>query len=203
MSAIVLDKNLKEASKIELPESYKNIHAHNMYLYVKAYMSNIRTSNAHSKTRSAVSGGGKKPWAQKGGGRARAGSITSPVFVGGGVAWGPKNQTNYVQKVNVKQKRLALKFAINQKAEIGKLFVVDSVKVESGKTKEASKLLKTLNQRDTLLISSMFDEKTFLAYRNIQNCYLIDAGEVNAYLVGTFHSVVIEKEAFDKIVKED
>jgi large subunit ribosomal protein L4 len=194
MSAIVLDKNLKEASKIELPESYKNIHAHNMYLYVKAYMSGIRTSNAHSKTRSAVSGGGRKPWAQKGGGRARA---------GGGVAWGPKNQTNYVQKVNVKQKRLALKFAINQKAEIGKLFVVDSVKVESGKTKEASKLLKTLNQRDTLLISSMFDEKTFLAYRNIQNCYLIDAGEVNAYLIGTFHSVVIEKEAFDKIVKED
>lgn len=203
MSAIVLDKNLKEASKIELPESYKNIHAHNMYLYVKAYMSGIRTSNAHSKTRSAVSGGGRKPWAQKGGGRARAGSITSPVFVGGGVAWGPKNQTNYVQKVNVKQKRLALKFAINQKAEIGKLFVVDSVKVESGKTKEASKLLKTLNQRDTLLVSSMFDEKTFLAYRNIQNCYLIDAGEVNAYLIGTFHSVVIEKEAFDKIVKED
>jgi large subunit ribosomal protein L4 len=203
MSAIVLDKNLKEASKVELPESYKNIHAHNMYLYIKAYMSNIRTSNAHSKTRSAVSGGGKKPWAQKGGGRARAGSITSPVFVGGGVAWGPKNYTNYTQKVNVKQKRLALKFAINQKAEMGKLFVVDSLKIESGKTKEAAKMLKVLNQRDTLLIASMFDEKTFLAYRNIQNCYLIDAGEVNAYLIGTFHSVVIEKEAFDKIVKED
>jgi len=202
MSAIVLDKNLKEASKIELPESYKNIHAHNMYLYVKAYLSGLRTSNAHTKTRSAVSGGGKKPWAQKGGGRARAGSITSPVFVGGGVAWGPKNQTNFIQKVNVKQKRLALKFAVNQKAEAGKLFVVDSLKVESGKTKEAAKLLKTLNQRDTLLITSMFDEKTFLAYRNIQNCYLIDSGEVNAYLVGTFHSVVIEKDAFDKIVKE-
>lgn len=202
MSAIVLDKNLKEASKIELPESYKGIHAHNMYLYVKAYMSGLRTSNAHSKTRSAVSGGGKKPWAQKGGGRARAGSITSPVFVGGGVAWGPKNKTNYVQKVNVKQKRLALKYAINQKAEMGKLFVVDSLTIASGKTKEAAKILSTLNQRDALLITSMFDEKTFLAFRNIQNCYLIDAGEVNAYLVGTFHSVVIEKEAFDKIVKE-
>ena len=203
MSAIVLDKNLKETSKIALPESYKNIHAHNMYLYVKAYMSGLRTSNAHTKTRAAVSGGGKKPWAQKGGGRARAGSITSPVFVGGGVAWGPKNRTNFIQKVNVKQKRLALKFAINQKAEMGKLFIVDSFKVESGKTKEAAKMLSVLNQRDNLLIASMFDEKTFLAYRNIQNCYLIDAGEVNAYLVGTFHSVVIEKDAFDKIVKED
>ena len=203
MSAIVLDKNLKETSKIALPESYKNIHAHNMYLYVKAYMSGLRTSNAHTKTRAAVSGGGKKPWAQKGGGRARAGSITSPIFVGGGVAWGPKNRTNFIQKVNVKQKRLALKFAINQKAEMGKLFIVDSFKVESGKTKEAAKMLSVLNQRDNLLIASMFDEKTFLAYRNIQNCYLIDAGEVNAYLVGTFHSVVIEKDAFDKIVKED
>ena len=98
-SAIVLDKDLKESSKLALPASYADINPHNLYLYVKAYLSNLRTANAHTKSRGDVSGGGKKPWSQKGGGRARAGSITSPVFVGGGVAFGPKNKTNYFQKI--------------------------------------------------------------------------------------------------------
>lgn len=200
--AITLDKNCKESGKLQLPASYEGINPHNLYLYVKAYLSNIRTANAHTKTRSGVSGGGKKPWRQKGGGRARAGSITSPVFVGGGVAWGPKNYTNYFQKINVKQKRIALKCALAQQAEAGKLFVVDSLAVESGKTKEAAKFLKALGQRDALLIANNFDEKSYLAYRNIQNCYLIDFTEVNAYFVSTYRSVVIEKDAYDKIVKE-
>jgi len=146
--AITLDKNCKESGKVELPASYEGINPHNLYLYVKAYLSNIRTANAHTKTRSAVSGGGKKPWSQKGGGRARAGSITSPVFVGGGVAWGPKNYTNYFQKINVKQKRLALKCALAEQAEAGKLFVVDSLAIENGKTKEAATFLKALGQRE-------------------------------------------------------
>jgi large subunit ribosomal protein L4 len=200
--AITLDKNCKESGKIALPASYADINPHNLYLYVKAYLSNIRTANAHTKTRSAVSGGGRKPWAQKGGGRARAGSITSPIFVGGGVAWGPKNTINYFQKINVKQKRLALKCAIAEQAAAGKLFVVDSLAVENGKTKDAAKFLKTLGQRDALLVANNFDEKTYLAYRNIQNCYLIDFTEVNAYFVSTYRSVVIEKDAYDKIVKE-
>lgn len=201
-SAIVLDKDLKESSKLALPASYADINPHNLYLYVKAYLSNLRTANAHTKTRGEISGGGKKPWSQKGGGRARAGSITSPVFVGGGVAFGPKNKTNYFQKINVKQKRLALKCALAEKAAAGKLFVVDSLAVESGKTKDAAKVLKTLGQRDSLLIANNFDEKTYLAFRNIQSCYLIDYTEINAYFVSTYHSVVIEKDAYDKIVKE-
>jgi len=201
-SAIVLDRDCKESGKLQLPASYEGINPHNLYLYVKAYMSNMRAANAHTKTRGGVSGGGKKPWSQKGGGRARAGSITSPVFVGGGVAWGPKNTVNYFQKINVKQKRLALKYALAQQAEAGKLFVVDSLAVESGKTKDAANFLKALGQRDALLIANNFDEKTYLAYRNIQNCYLIDFTEVNAYFVSTYRSVVIEKDAYDKIVKE-
>jgi large subunit ribosomal protein L4 len=200
--AIILDKDCKESGKLQLPASYEGINPHNLYLYVKAYMSNMRAANAHTKTRGSVSGGGKKPWRQKGGGRARAGSITSPVFVGGGVAWGPKNTINYFQKINVKQKRLALKCALAQQAEAGKLFVVDSLAVESGKTKDAANFLKALGQRDALLIANNFDEKTYLAYRNIQNCYLIDFTEVNAYFVSTYRSVVIEKDAYDKIVKE-
>lgn len=104
--AIILDKNLKKAGEEQLPESYKDINAHNLYLYIKSFLASLRANNAMAKTRSRVSGGGKKPWSQKGGGRARAGSITSPVFVGGGVAHGPSNNRNYNLKVNKKQKDL-------------------------------------------------------------------------------------------------
>ena len=162
----------------------------------------MRANNAAAKTRGRVSGGGKKPWSQKGGGRARAGSITSPVFVGGGVAHGPSNNRNYNLKVNKKQKKLALQYALLEKANSGSLFIVDKIQVESGKTKDAYAMFKALNQRNTLFVSELFDEKTFLAFRNIRDCYLIDGVELNAYLAATFRSVVIEKSLFESITKE-
>lgn len=199
--AIVLDNKFKKTSEIALPESYKDIKEHNLYLYVKSYLASLRANNAKAKKRGEVSGGGKKPWAQKGGGRARAGSITSPVFVGGGVSHGPSNNRNYDLKINKKQKRLALEFALRSKAESNKLFVVDSLKIESGKTKDANLVLKTLNERSVLLVAeSIQDEKTFLAYRNLQNCYLVDSAELNAYLVAAFHAVVIEKAVFEALL---
>lgn len=200
--AIILDKNLKKSGEVQLPEGYQNINSHNLYLYIKSFLASLRTNNAIAKTRGRVSGGGKKPWSQKGGGRARAGSITSPVFVGGGVAHGPNNNRNYNLKVNKKQKRLALQYALQEKANNGSLFIVDKVQVESGKTKDAYALFKALNQRNTLFVSHIFDEKTFLAFRNIKDCYLIDGAELNAYLVATFRSVVIEKSLFESITKE-
>ncbi|MDU9800160.1 50S ribosomal protein L4, partial [Helicobacter pylori] len=87
-------------------------------------LSSARANTAKSKNRAEVSGGGRKPWAQKGGGRARAGSITSPVFVGGGVSHGATNNRNYNLKINKKQKRLALEYALEEKAQANKLFVV-------------------------------------------------------------------------------
>ena len=200
--AIILDKNLKKSGEAQLPESYKDINAHNLYLYIKSFLSSMRANNAAAKTRGRVSGGGKKPWSQKGGGRARAGSITSPVFVGGGVAHGPSNNRNYNLKVNKKQKRLALQYALLEKANNGSLFIVDKIQVESGKTKDAYAMFKALDQRNTLFVSELFDEKTFLAFRNIRDCYLIDAVELNAYLAATFRSVVIEKSLFESITKE-
>lgn len=200
--AIILDKNLKKSGEAQLPESYKDINAHNLYLYIKSFLASMRANNAAAKTRGRVSGGGKKPWSQKGGGRARAGSITSPVFVGGGVAHGPSNNRNYSLKVNKKQKRLALQYALLEKANNGSLFIVDKIQVESGKTKDAHAMFKALNQRNTLFVSELFDEKTFLAFRNIKDCYLIDAVELNAYLAATFRSVVIEKSLFESITKE-
>ncbi|EEO25380.1 50S ribosomal protein L4 [Helicobacter winghamensis] len=202
-AAIILDKNLKKSGEAQLPESYKDINSHNLYLYIKSFLASMRANNAIAKTRGRVSGGGKKPWNQKGGGRARAGSITSPVFVGGGVAHGPSNNKNYNLKVNKKQKRLALQYALMEKANNGSLFIVDKIQVESGKTKDAYMMFKALNQRNTLFVSELFDEKTFLAFRNIKDCYLIDGVELNAYLVATFRSVVIEKSLFESITKED
>ena len=91
----------------DLPKAFLEVHPHNLYIYCKAYAAGLRANTAKTKTRSEVSGGGKKPWAQKGGGRARAGSIRSPIFVGGGVAHGPKKDRNWSQKINKKQKRVA------------------------------------------------------------------------------------------------
>jgi len=184
----------------DLPESFLDVHPHNLYLYCKSYAAGLRANTAHTKTRSDVRGGGKKPWAQKGGGRARAGSVRSPIFVGGGVAFGPKNNRNYNQKVNRKQKRLALMHALADLAANDKLLVVDSILIESGKTKDARAFVDSLGQRDVLVIKELIDDKTFLAFRNLQNAYLIEPNELNAYLAAAYHSVVIEKAVWEAIV---
>jgi len=187
----------------DLPESYSEINPHNLYLYCKSYAAGLRANTAKAKTRSEVRGGGKKPWAQKGGGRARAGSVRSPIFVGGGVAFGPKNNRNYDQKVNRKQKKLALSFALAEVAAEEKLFVMDNIVIESGKTKDAAAFVAELGQRDVLVVKELIDDKTFLAFRNIQNAYLIEANELNAYLAAAYHSVVIEKTVWEKLIKEN
>lgn len=158
-NAVVVNTN-------ELPESFKDINSHNLYLYVKSYLAAQRANTARVKNRSEVSGGGKKPKAQKGSGGARWGSKRSPLFVGGGQIFGPTKR-NYNQKINKKQKALALNFAINAHAEQGSLFVSDSITVESGKTKDAISIINGLNQRDTLIIVDSIEEKTYLAFRNI------------------------------------
>ena len=186
----------------DLPESFLEVNPHNLYLYCKAYASGLRANTAHTKTRSDVRGGGKKPWAQKGGGRARAGSTRSPIFVGGGVAFGPKNNRNYDQKVNKKQKKLALNRALADLAINEKLFVIDSISIESGKTKDAKSFVNGLGQRDVLVVKETIDDKTFLAFRNLQDAYLIEPNELNAYLAAAYHSVVIEKAVWDRLTKE-
>ena len=129
MSAIVLNEKMEKASELALPESFSSINPHNLYLYVKSAQAAQRANSATAKGRSEVRGGGKKPWAQKGGGRARAGSRRSPIFVGGGKAFGPQNNRNYDLKVNKKQKKLALNFALNEHAQNGTLFVVDNIEI--------------------------------------------------------------------------
>lgn len=201
-SAIILDGNLQKNGELSLPERYREINEHNLYLYVKSYLASFRTNCALAKGRGEVSGGGKKPWSQKGGGRARAGSITSPVFVGGGVAHGPSNNRNYTIKVNKKQKKLALQYALFQKATQEKLFLVDSLHVESGKTRDANEIFQKIQQKDVLFVVNTIDVKTELAFRNLKKCYIVDFTELNAYLVAVFKSVVIEKAVFENLIKE-
>ncbi|WRA84935.1 50S ribosomal protein L4 [Helicobacter pylori] len=208
--AIVLDSHLKEKGSVELPKRYEGINRHNLYLYVKHYLSSARANTAKSKNRAEVSGGGRKPWAQKGGGRARAGSITSPVFVGGGVSHGATNKRNYNLKINKKQKRLALEYALEEKAQANKLFVVEKIAikgvVEDNKrkhlTKEANQMFQALEQRDTLFVCMNMDEYTELAFSNLKKCLVIDVSELNAYLLAAFSSVVMEEVAFQHVVQD-
>lgn len=199
---LVLNEKFEKSGELALPVDFAEVNPHNLYLYVKSYLAGMRANTAHTKTRAFVSGGGKKPWRQKGRGGARAGSTRTNVWVGGAVAFGPSNNRNYFQKVNKKQKRLALEFALNEKATAGKLFAVDSIAVESGKTKDAAKIIKALNLRDALIVKDLLDDKTLLAFRNLANCYVVDASEVNAYLVATYSAVIAEKAALQTITKE-
>ena len=200
--AIVLNDKLERADELTLPESFKEISSHNLYLYTKSYLASLRANTAVTKGKGEVRGGGKKPWSQKGRGGARAGSNRSPIWVGGGVAHGPKNNRNYFQKVNKKQKRLALEYALQEKAENGALFVVDSISIETGKTKDAAKILKTLGLRDALVVKELIDEKSFYAFRNLSNAYLVEPNELNAYIVTAFHALVIEKAVLENLIKE-
>lgn len=202
MSAIVLNEKFEKASEAALPESFSGINPHNLYLYVKSYQASLRADTASAKTRSMISGGGKKPWAQKGKGGARAGSRRSPIFVGGAIAHGPNTGRNYDQKINKKQKKLALKCALDALATAGKLFIVDTIEVPSGKTKDAQALFNNLNVRDALLVKKILDEKTYLAFRNISKTYIVEENELNAFLAATYRSVVIEKAVWENLTKE-
>ena len=201
-TAIVLNEKMEKASEIALPESFAGINPHNLYLYVKSAQAAMRANTASVKTSSEVSGGGKKPFAQKGGGRARQGSIRAPHYTGGGIAFGPQNNRNYNQKVNKKQKKLALNFALNEHAQNGTLFVVDNIEVASGKTKDANAMFKALNQRDTLFVKSILDEKTYLAFQNLNATFVIESNELNAYLAANYRSIVIEKAVWENLVSE-
>jgi large subunit ribosomal protein L4 len=202
MSAIVLNENFEKASELALPEKFEGINSHNLYLYVKSYQAALRANTATAKGRSEVRGGGKKPWAQKGRGGARAGSNRSPIWVGGGKAFGPNDNRNYVQKVNKKQKKLALNFALDEHAKAGSLYIVDSINVESGKTKDAKAIFDKIGSRDALFVKAILDEKSFLAFRNIDSSYLIEEHELNAYLAATYRAVVIEKAVWENLTKE-
>lgn len=162
----------------------------------------LRQGTHKTKTRSEVSGGGRKPWRQKGTGRARQGSIRAVQWVGGGIALGPVPR-DYSKKQNRKERKLALKTAYTYKAKSKDIVVVDKLKVKTPKTKEMTKLLKNLklDGEKTLIIVKEYDENVILSSRNLKKVFLETAKEVSALDVMSAKKLLIEEAAL-KDIKE-
>ena len=170
-----------------------------LYDAIRLTRNALRQGTHETKTRSEVSGGGIKPWRQKGTGRARAGSTRSPLWRHGGVAFGP-HMRSYSIKMNRKERRLALKSALAYKTQDNKLIVIDSFNIETNKTSEAKKVLNTLtNAKNILVVVDELTENMILATRNLQNVILLSANEVNTYDVVAADVVIIEEAATKKI----
>ncbi len=163
-------------------------------------MASLRQGTHKTKNRSEVSGGGRKPWRQKGTGRARQGSIRSVQWVGGG-NYGTPVPRDYSKKQNRKERRLALKSALSDKAMEKAIIVVENIALETPKTKEMMNVLENLKVADkkVLLVVSEFEDNMILASRNIQNLVLISAEEINVLDVVGTDVMVVTEEALKKV----
>lgn len=169
---------------------------------VDAQMANRRSPWAHAKDRSEVSGGGKKPWRQKGTGRARHGSTRSPIWRHGGKAHGPRNDRDYSQKINVKAKRVALFSVLSKKLKDGGVKVFDMLAVSEPKTKMIARRLGTIvalakksKKMDVLLVPAMGEKNLFRAARNLEKVKIIGAESLNVYDVLNYKYVFIDQKA--------
>lgn len=163
-------------------------------------LANRRAGTQSTKTRAEVRGGGRKPWKQKGTGRARQGSIRSPQWRGGGVIFGPHNNRNYTLKMNRKERRLALKSALAYKALESKLIIVDSFNIESGKTKDMKATLKTLGvEKKVLIVVEELTDNLILSSRNLKNVLLLGVDEVNTYDIVDSDTMIITEAATKKL----
>ena len=162
--------------------------------------SSLRQGTAKTKTRSEVSGGGRKPWKQKGTGRARKGSIRAVQWVGGGIAFGPTPRS-YSKKQNRKERRLALKSAWTYKAKEGAITVVDAIKLETPKTKEIINILNNLKLNDTktMIVVKEYEENLILASRNLQNIVVVLPSEISVLDLVSSNKVLITVDALDEV----
>ena len=178
-----------------------------------AQMSNERQVLAHTKDRSEVRGGGKKPWAQKGTGRARAGSNRSPIWKGGGVTFGPRSERNFKKDINKKMKRKALCVVLSDKTKESNLLILDKIETKEFKTKTADLMLEKLEKkinknnkdnkikRSTLIINDRKDEKAKYSFRNISGVKLINLDNINILDLLKYRGLLISKDCVKKIEK--
>lgn len=165
---------------------------------VVSYMATARQGTKAQKNRSEVSGGNKKPWKQKGTGRARAGTTRGPIWRKGGVAFAAKPR-DYTQKVNKKAYREALKSMLSELNRLGRLHVVSDFVIESRKTKDCVAKLKELKVDNALIIKDSLDEATFYAARNVPNVLVIDVQTLNPLVLVQYQNVVVTEAAVKKI----
>jgi len=166
---------------------------------VVAYQAAQRMGTACTKTMGEVAGSGKKPWRQKGTGRARAGSFASPLWRGGGVVFGPKPR-DFSKKVSRKTKQLALRKTLSERLRAGDVLLVDDLKLESPKTREFAAVLSVLDLKgSTLIVRSAIDKNLTLASRNLPNVELATSDSLNSYQVLRSDKLLFTRGAFEKI----
>lgn len=167
---------------------------------IVAYMAGSRQGTKAQKTRSEVSGGGAKPWRQKGTGRARAGTIRSPLWRKGGVTFAAKPR-NYEQKVNRKMYRAAVQVILSELLRDERLLAVEGFKLETPKTKEFVQLLKQLHVKKSLIVvsSEEFTEELYLASRNIKDVSVVDSYEINPVALMSFDKVIMTQDAVKQV----
>jgi len=201
METKVLDITGKETGTIALPESLFGVKANPTFLHevITAFLANQRSGTADVKTRSEVSGTGKKPWKQKGTGRARQGSLRAVQFRHGGVAWGPTPHS-YRQALPAAKRKTALAMALSTKLEEGNVVVLDSLTLKEAKTKAFSGVLETLQAGcKPLVLDNFADKNATLACRNIEGLTHIPTQDINAYVVLNSSKVIFTKDAVTKL----
>ena len=189
---------------IKLSDEVFGIEPNNQTIYdaVVLKQASMRQGTHKVKTRSEVSGGGRKPWRQKGTGNARQGSIRAPHFVGGGVVFGPNANRNYTKKMNKKERRLALKSALTYKANDKEIIAIEKFDLESNKTRDFLKFLEDLKVNGkALIVTTELTDNNILATRNVKNVKLVLANELNTYDVLAYDKLIITEDAI-KYVEE-
>ena len=186
-----LDKNIFNV----VPKSHELLK--NAYV---AYLANGRTSAAQTKTRGEISGGGRKPWKQKGTGRARFGSSRNPIWRGGGIVFGPTGNENYNQKLQLNAKRQATRQALSMAADAGKVIVIETFECKDGKVASTAKLLKKIGVSGNILIAvSLKDDLVVRATKNLPNVKVVQAKYLNVYDLINADFVVVSNKALEII----
>src|SRR6056297_1102924 len=187
--------------KLEIPEE---INTDLLHQVVESLRSRRRQIVAKTKDRSEVSGGGRKPWAQKGTGRARHGSIRSPIWVGGGVTFGPQTNRNYKKKINRKMKRKAFQEGFLTKIRDKELKIVDKLELSEIKTKLLANLLDKLELTDqsVLILLGKPSEEIKMSARNLPRVDIRTIDQVNVLDVLSYHYILIAKDSFNKLLEK-
>ena len=199
----VYDMSGKLVGEIELPEALFGIEPNQAVVHdmVKNHLANLRQGTQSALTRAEVSGGGRKPWRQKGTGRARQGSTRAPQWTHGGVVFAPKPR-DYSYSLNKKTRRLALKSALSAKAAESCVVVIDSIKMDAPKTKEFAAFLAAVGaEKKPLVVTAEACQNVVKSGRNIPGCQVTFANLLNVYDIVNADKLVVDQAALQKIVE--
>ena len=203
MKMQVVNQSGKRESEIDLPESFLNKHySFNLvHQFLSTYVHNSHQNTKGQKNRSAVRGGGRKPWRQKGTGRARAGTIRSPLWVGGGRAFSSSN-SNYSKKINKKVFKYALKSIFSTLAKDNRLIIVDKISLKEPKTKLLVQILSKLELENVLIIQKELENNLNLASRNIPNVDVVNLDQINPVNLISFDYVLMESKVLSDLERK-